>query len=106
MGGMAGASPSPTMLNEKTEMSVPPPDVHAPAPASTGDEARELPLAPANVADVVAATLRAYGVRFAFGIPGNDVLETIRACEAHGIRFVLAKAEPSAAFMADAVWQL
>src|SRR5438552_4412635 len=58
------------------------------------------------VADFVAQTLHAYGVRFAFGIPGNDVLETVRACEAHGIGFVLAKSEPSAAFMADAVWQL
>jgi acetolactate synthase-1/2/3 large subunit len=59
-----------------------------------------------SVADAIARTLRAYGVEFAFGIPGNDVLETIRACEAAGIRFVLAKSEPSAAFMADAVFQL
>jgi acetolactate synthase-1/2/3 large subunit len=60
----------------------------------------------ATVADAIAQTLHAYGVRFAFGIPGNDVLESIRACEEQGIEFVLAKAEPSAAFMADAVWQL
>ncbi|NYZ13920.1 thiamine pyrophosphate-binding protein [Azospirillum sp. RWY-5-1] len=59
-----------------------------------------------TVADSIATTLHAYGVRFAFGLPGNDVLETIRACEAVGITFVLAKAEPSAAFMADAVYQL
>ena len=59
-----------------------------------------------TVADVIARTLSAYGAQFAFGIPGNDVLETIRACEEQGIAFVLAKAEPSAAFMADAVWQL
>ena len=61
---------------------------------------------PPAVADVIAGTLVAYGARFAFGIPGNDVLESIRACEEAGIRFVLAKAEPSAAFMADAVFQL
>jgi acetolactate synthase-1/2/3 large subunit len=60
----------------------------------------------ATVADAVARTLHAYGVRFAFGIPGNDVLETIRACEEAGIEFVLAKSEPAAAFMADAVYQL
>jgi acetolactate synthase-1/2/3 large subunit len=60
----------------------------------------------ATVSDVVARTLHAYGVRFAFGIPGNDVLETVRACEEQGIAFVLAKSEPSAAFMADAVCQL
>jgi acetolactate synthase-1/2/3 large subunit len=59
-----------------------------------------------TVAAQIAKTLAAYGVRFAFGIPGNDVLELIRACEGEGIRFVLAKSEPSAAFMADAVFHL
>ncbi|MFS8086018.1 MAG: thiamine pyrophosphate-binding protein, partial [Acidobacteriota bacterium] len=59
-----------------------------------------------SVADVIAHTLHRYGARFAFGIPGNDVLESVRACEEAGIAFVLAKSEPSAAFMADAVYQL
>ena len=59
-----------------------------------------------KVADAVAATLRAYGAQWAFGIPGNDVLETVRACEEAGIEFVLGKSEPSCAFMADAVYQL
>lgn len=59
-----------------------------------------------SVADVIAQTLRRYGAGFAFGIPGNDVLESVRACEEAGIEFVLAKSEPSAAFMADAVYQL
>jgi acetolactate synthase-1/2/3 large subunit len=59
-----------------------------------------------SVADRIAETLVAYGCRFAVGIPGNDVLETIRACTARGIRFVLAKSEPSAAFIADAIWQI
>jgi len=59
-----------------------------------------------KVADRLARTLRAYGAEFAFGIPGNDVLETVRACEEAGIRFVLAKSEPAAAFMADAVGQI
>src|SRR3546814_6887095 len=58
-----------------------------------------------KVADSIAATLRAYGTRFAFGIPGNDVLELIRACEDKGITFVLAKSEPPAAFMAYAAYQ-
>lgn len=61
---------------------------------------------PEKVADAVARTLRNYGARFAFGIPGNDVLETVRACEQQGIEFVLGKSEPSCAFMADAVYQL
>ncbi len=34
------------------------------------------------------------------------MLETIRACEEAGIEFILAKSEPAAAFMADAVYQL
>ena len=59
-----------------------------------------------TAADAIAGTLKAYGAEFAFGIPGNDVLELIRACEEAGIRFVLAKSEPSAAFMADAVYQV
>jgi acetolactate synthase-1/2/3 large subunit len=64
------------------------------------------PQLPAKVADALARTLKKYGARFAFGIPGNDVLETLRACEDQGIEFVLGKSEPSCAFMADAVYQL
>lgn len=59
-----------------------------------------------TVCDSIARTLRAYGVEYAFGIPGNDVLETIRACEDAGIRFVLVKSEPTACFMGDAIFQL
>jgi acetolactate synthase I/II/III large subunit len=58
------------------------------------------------VADRIAETMHSYGIAKAFGIPGNDVLELIRACEAVGIEFVLAKSEPSAAFMADAFAQV
>lgn len=61
---------------------------------------------PAKVADAVAKMSRKFGARFVFGIPGNDVLETVRACEKQGIEFVLGKSEPSCAFMADAVYQL
>jgi len=68
--------------------------------------AHETPTKTDRVADQIAATLQAYGGQFAVGIPGNDVLETIRACTDHGIRFVLAKSEPSAAFIADAIWQV
>lgn len=58
-----------------------------------------------KVADRIAATLHAHGVRHAFGIPGNDVLELIRACSDAGIAFTLAKNEVGAAFMAEAVTQ-
>ena len=61
---------------------------------------------PRMVADAIAQTLKAWGTRWAFGIPGNDVLETVRACEEQGIEYVLGKSEPSCAFMADAVYQL
>ena len=37
---------------------------------------------PLLCADIIATTLHAYGVRHAFGIPGNDVLELIRASSA------------------------
>lgn len=56
-----------------------------------------------RVADAIARTMYAHGVRHAFGIPGNDVLELIRACTDAGIAFTLAKSETGAAFMADAV---
>jgi acetolactate synthase I/II/III large subunit len=60
----------------------------------------------ARVADQIAATMAAHGVRYAFGIPGNDVLELIRACTDAGITFTLAKGEVGAAFMAEAVTQV
>lgn len=56
-----------------------------------------------SLADVIAAELKAAGATHAFGIPGNDVLALIEACEKIGIKFVTAKSEVSAAFMADAV---
>src|SRR3546814_14367423 len=52
-----------------------------------------------TVADSMAATLRDYGTRFAFGFPGNDVLELIRACDDEGIPLVLAKRATAAAYM-------
>jgi acetolactate synthase-1/2/3 large subunit len=67
---------------------------------------RAMPQPTERVADGIATTLAANGVRFVFGIPGNDVLELIRACSDAGITFTLAKSEPSAAFMADAVTQV
>jgi len=70
-----------------------------------GNDAADALSEPTKVADRIAQTMRAEGVRFAFGIPGNDVLEIIGACETVGIKFVTAKSEPSAAFMADGVSQ-
>lgn len=55
-----------------------------------------------RVADIAAATLHAHGVRHAFGMPGGEVVTFIDALEAAGIRFVLARHETAAAFMAAA----
>ncbi|MEO1206645.1 MAG: thiamine pyrophosphate-binding protein [Pseudomonadota bacterium] len=55
-----------------------------------------------RVADIAAETLHAHGVRRAFGMPGGEVVTFIDALEKVGIRFVLARHETAAAFMAAA----
>lgn len=55
---------------------------------------------PARVADRVAATLAAHGVREAFGIPGGEVVTLIDALAVAGIGFHLARHESAAAIMA------
>lgn len=57
-----------------------------------------------RAADRLARRLAEAGCRFAFGIPGGEVLVLIDALEAAGIRFVLAKHETAAGFMAEATW--
>lgn len=56
--------------------------------------------------DIIARALRKQGVRYAFGIPGGEVLELLEAFRKAGIRFVLTKQELGAGFMADASFQL
>lgn len=53
-----------------------------------------------RVADTIAATLHAHGVRHAFGMPGGEVVTLIDGLEAAGIRFHLARHETAAAIMA------
>lgn len=53
-----------------------------------------------RVADLVAQTLYAHGVRHAFGMPGGEVMTLIDALEGAGIRFILCRHETSAAIMA------
>lgn len=55
-----------------------------------------------RIADIAARTLHAHGVRHAFGMPGGEVVTFIDALEEAGIRFVLARHETAAAFMAAA----
>ncbi|MEM8630599.1 MAG: thiamine pyrophosphate-binding protein, partial [Pseudomonadota bacterium] len=58
---------------------------------------------PLRAADVLAQRLYEAGCRHAFGMPGGEVLTLVDALEKAGIRFVLAKHENSAGFMAEGV---
>jgi acetolactate synthase-1/2/3 large subunit len=53
-----------------------------------------------RIADTIAATLHAHGIRHAFGMPGGEVVTLIDGLEAAGIRFHLARHETAAAIMA------
>ena len=57
-----------------------------------------------RAADVLARRLYAAGCRYAFGMPGGEVLTLIDALETAGIRFVLVRHENSGGFMAEAVY--
>ena len=56
-----------------------------------------------RAADALARRLYDAGCRFAFGMPGGEVLTLVDALEAAGITFILAKHENAAAFMAEGV---
>ena len=57
-----------------------------------------------RAADVLAKRLYAAGCRYAFGMPGGEVLTLINALETAGIRFILVRHENSGGFMAEAVY--
>jgi len=59
-----------------------------------------------TAADLIARRLYEAGCRFAFGIPGGEVLAMIDALARAGIRFVLTKHENNAGFMAEGVYQM
>jgi len=56
-----------------------------------------------RAADALARRLHEAGCRYAFGIPGGEVLTIVDALERAGIRFLLAKHENAAGFMAEGV---
>ncbi|MEZ6197088.1 MAG: thiamine pyrophosphate-binding protein [Planctomycetota bacterium] len=60
----------------------------------------------ARAADLLAAELAAAGARFAFGVPGGEVLTLLDALERAGIRFVVARHENAAGFMAEGAARL
>ncbi|WP_425406546.1 thiamine pyrophosphate-binding protein [Hwanghaeella sp.] len=56
--------------------------------------------------DIIARRLYDAGCRFAFGIPGGEVIAMIDALDRVGIRFILTKHENNAGFMAEGVYHL
>jgi acetolactate synthase-1/2/3 large subunit len=62
------------------------------------------PNLPATGADLIAAKLHQAGCRYAFGIPGGEVLALMGALETAGIGFHLVKHENAGGFMAEGVW--
>jgi acetolactate synthase I/II/III large subunit len=57
-------------------------------------------------ADIIGERLYAAGVRYAFGVPGGEVLTLIDGLERAGIQFLLSKHENAAGFMAEGVWHM
>ncbi len=57
-----------------------------------------------TVADQIARRLAEAGCRWAFGVPGGEVLTIIAALERAGVRFVAARHESAAGFMAEGTW--
>ncbi len=58
---------------------------------------------PARAADLLARRLYEAGCRYAFGMPGGEVLTIVDALEQVGIKFILCKHENNAGFMAEGV---
>ncbi len=61
------------------------------------------PFHTARAADHLAARLFEAGCRYAFGMPGGEVLTIVDALEKAGIKFILCKHENNAGFMAEGV---
>ncbi len=79
----------------------------APEPESEPEpEAPAGPAEPGTVAELVAATLRAAGVRIAFTVAGESFLSILDALVAADIRVVATRHEGAAAFAAEAYGQL
>ncbi len=63
-----------------------------------------MPQSDLRAADILARRLYDAGCRHAFGMPGGEVLTLVDALEKAGIRFILAKHENAAGFMAEGVY--
>ncbi|WP_349367791.1 thiamine pyrophosphate-binding protein [Salinarimonas sp.] len=56
-----------------------------------------------RVADTVALTLHAHGARYAFGMPGGEVVTLVDALNAAGVRFLLVRNETAGAIAAGGI---
>lgn len=59
-----------------------------------------------NTAEVLIKSLESEGVKYIFGIPGEETLELMEAIKHSSIRFITARHEQGAAFMADVYGRL
>jgi acetolactate synthase-1/2/3 large subunit len=59
-----------------------------------------------TTAQVIAATLKANGIRHLFGLPGGEVAELMGACRSAGLGFILARHENTACLMAGVTGEL
>ncbi len=73
---------------------------------AAGQEPEPAYVAPTTVAELIAATLRAAGVRLAFTVPGESFLPVLDALAAVGIRVIATHHEGAAAMAAEAYGQL
>ncbi len=59
-----------------------------------------------NAAQILAGRLHAVGCRYAFGIPGGEVVTVMDALAAAGLRFELTKHENAAGFLAEGTYHM
>jgi acetolactate synthase I/II/III large subunit len=59
-----------------------------------------------TTAEILAATLKANGIRRFFGLPGGEIAEILSACRHLGLEFVLTRHENAAAIMAGVTGEL
>ena len=78
----------------------------SPDTASIASTASEASTDTTTSADLVARRLYRAGCRFAFGIPGGEVITMMDALERAGIEFILVKHENAAGFMAEGVYRM
>ena len=117
--GTTGPSATEPAATEPEEAETPSPAAPEPEPAAApitaetnepesqeSEPAATAPAEPTTVAELVAATLRAAGVRVAFTVAGESFLAILDALAAVGIRIVATRHEGAAAFAAEAYGQL